>query len=80
MLFSRLRALLQCGHDLFLAETSEQAIDRLTSCRDKIDMVLCDIVLPGINRLKVPALNSVPKRSQLTQPHFMRSVTRVDSE
>ena len=66
MLFSHLRALSQCGHVLTIAESSEQAIHHLRSRRDHFDLVMCDVVLPGIDGLQVLALNSVPKGSTST--------------
>ena len=59
-------------------------MDRLTSCRDKFDLVLCDVVLPGINRLQVPALNSVPKRpnspSLILCVQLLESIRKDESE
>ena len=59
-------------------------MDRLTSCRDKFDLVLCDVVLPGGDGLQVPALNSVPKRpnspSLILCVQLLESIRKDDSE
>lgn len=41
--------LLQLGYSVLLAESGEEALDVSLNCRDRIDLLMTDIVLPGIN-------------------------------